>query len=285
MNARATGLLITFIGMLFVTPDSLFVRLIDAEPMVIAFWRGLTSGILIFAILLLAGGRLGRLSDLPKLGWAGVIYAMLLGSTTIGFVMAIGNTSVANAVFIFATLPLFSAAFSWLFLGERISRSLGVTMILALIGLAIIAYGSGKTEAAHWSGDLWAVFVSAAYGAALTAVRRVRDVPLVPVLPFAFIGCAACLALVTDPWPILAEAWPLILAHGTFIAIATCFLTLGPRYISAPEVGLLVLVESVLAPLLVWLVLSEAPGAWALFGGAIVIGGLVVYNAAMLRKG
>lgn len=285
MSPRAYGLLITLMGMLFVTPDSLFVRLIEAEPLVIAFWRGLGSGTLILVAVLLAGGRLGRIRDLRKTGGVGGLYILLIGSTTIGFVMAIQNTSVANAVFIFATLPLFSALFSWLFLGERIPMGLGATMLVALLGLGIIAYGSGETAHAHWTGDLWAVFVSAAYAAALTAVRKVRDVSMVPAIPFAYIGCALVLALFVDPFSALSEQWGLIAAHGAFIAVATCLLALGPRYISAPEVALLVLVESVLAPVLVWAFIGEEPGRWALLGGAIVIGALIVYNMWMLRRG
>ena len=39
MTERSKGLLITFLGVLFVVPDSLFVRLIDSDPMTTAFWR------------------------------------------------------------------------------------------------------------------------------------------------------------------------------------------------------------------------------------------------------
>ena len=60
-------------------------------------------------------------------------------------------------------------------------------------------------------------------------------------------------------------------------------LTLGPRYISSAEVGLLILLESVLAPILVWFWLGEDPGAMALIGGAVVVGALVISNLVALR--
>lgn len=60
--------------------------------------------------------------------------------------------------------------------------------------------------------------------------------------------------------------------------MATCLLTLGPRYISAAEVSLLILLESVLAPLLVWAAIGEDPGPWALVGGSVVIGALLLSN-------
>jgi drug/metabolite transporter (DMT)-like permease len=284
MTPRAKGLLITAIGMLFVTPDSLFVRLIDADPLAVAFWRGFTSGALLLLVVLITP-KLGRIKDLRTAGWPALGYALLIGSTTIGFIMAIKNTSVANTVFILATMPLFAALFSWLFLREPISRRIALTMVAAFAGIGIIALGSDVSGVAHWSGDLWAMFTAAAYAGALTLVRRAKHVSMVPAIPFAYIGVALLLLLVIDPLPALAAFWPLILLHGAFIAVATCLFAIGPRLVSAPEVALLVLLESVLAPILVWAVIGEAPGQMALLGGAVVIGALLVSNLAALRRG
>jgi drug/metabolite transporter (DMT)-like permease len=77
---------------------------------------------------------------------------------------------------------------------------------------------------------------------------------------------------------------PVVLAHGGFILISSVLLALGPRYITSAEVGLLVLLESVLAPLLAWVVIGEDPGRYALIGGGIVIGALVVSNVVVLRR-
>jgi drug/metabolite transporter (DMT)-like permease len=78
--------------------------------------------------------------------------------------------------------------------------------------------------------------------------------------------------------------WPLILAHGAFISVSTCLLTLGPRYLASAEVALLILLESVLAPLLVWAVVGEDPGSWGIIGGAVVIGALFASNLWALRN-
>ena len=68
------------------------------------------------------------------------------------------------------------------------------------------------------------------------------------------------------------------------IALGTCLLAIGPRFISAPEVALLILLESVLAPLLVWLIIGEDPGQWALFGGFIVLLALLISNFIAVRE-
>jgi len=281
MNNHLKGLIITTLGVLFIVPDSLFVRLIEAEPMVTAFWRGMTSGLIILAAVLLFQGLSG-FSAILRTGWAGVIYMVLIGLTTPGFVLAITNTSVANVVFIFATTPIFAAIFSRIFLGEPIHMRMVLTMIVVLFGLGIIAYGSGSTEIASWKGDLWALFVSMSYAGALTAVRKVKDTSMIPAIPIAYIGSVLAFGLFISPLPAFEAEWPLFLGHGAFIGVATCLLTLGPRFISSAEVSLLILLESVLAPILVWAVIGEDPGSWALVGGTVLIGALIVSNLSAL---
>lgn len=283
MNDHLKGLVLTTLGVLLVVPDSLFVRLIATDPMVTAFWRGLTSGTFVLIVLLAVQGLKGFRAVLGT-GWAGLSYTVLIGTTAPAFVLAVTNTSVANVVFIFASMPVFAALFSRVFLGEPIQLRMVLTMIAVIGGLGVIAYGSTESQIASWRGDIWAVYVSAAFAAALTAVRRVRDVSMIPAIPFAYIGAALVLGLFVTPGPAFSAQWPLFLGHGAFIGAASCLLALGPRYISAAEVALLVLLESVLAPILVWAVVGENPGRWALVGGGIVVGALVVSNLVALRN-
>ncbi len=283
MNDHLKGLIVTTLGVLFVVPDSLFVRLIVADPITTAFWRSIGAGTIILVGLLLVQGFSGFRAVLRS-GWPGWIYIFLIASTAPGFVLAITWTSVANVVFIFASMPVFASVLGWIFLSEPISRRMMLTMVFVLIGLGIITFGSGENDIASWKGDLCALFVSAAYAAALTAVRKVRDISMVPAIPIAYIGAGLMMLPFATPLAPLETQWHLVLGHGVFIAVAACFLTLGPRYISSAEVSLLILVESVLAPLLVWAVIGENPGPWALVGGGVVIGALIVSNLAVLMR-
>lgn len=283
MSTHLKGLIITTLGVLFVVPDALFVKLITADPMVIAFWRGVTVAIFVLAVVVIVSGPRSIGTVLSK-GWPVWLYMVLIASTAPAFVLAVTQTSVANTVFIFASMPVFAALFGWIMLAERIGRRMVLTMAGVFVGLGIIAYGSQHNEIASWTGDLWALYVSAAYALALTAIRKVRSVYMLPAIPIAFFGMAALLWPFINPLPAFIESWPLFLMHGGFIAVATSLMTLGPRYLSAAEVALLILLESVLAPLLVWAVLGEDPGPWALFGGAIVIGVLLVSNLTLLRR-
>ncbi|MDG2341377.1 MAG: DMT family transporter [Paracoccaceae bacterium] len=284
MSDHLKGLIITTLGVLLVVPDSLFVRLIVADPMVTAFWRGMSAGVLVLVFLLIFQGFSG-FRAVFRSGWPAVIYTVVIGTTTPAFVLAVANTSVANVVFIFASMPIFAAVFSRIFLREPIQLRMVLSMAAVIFGLGVIAYGSSETQIASWKGDIWAFYVSAAFAAALTAARKAKATSMIPTIPFAYIGAAIIIAVFNSPFEafeVLELQWPLILGHGTFIGAASCLLALGPRYISAAEVSLLVLLESVLAPILVWIVVGENPGRWAIVGGAIVIGALIASNAYSL---
>ena len=107
---------------------------------------------------------------------------------------------------------------------------------------------------------------------------------MIPAIPIGYIGVGLLLWPFISPMEPVETQWHLLAMHGGFIAIATCLLALGPRYISSAEVSLLILLESVLAPILVWAVVGEDPGRWAILGGAVVIGALVVSNLIVLMR-
>lgn len=283
MDNHLKGLLITALGVLFIVPDSLFIRLIDASAPTIAFWRGVTAGGFILIGVLATMGLRG-FADVAKTGWAGAIYVVLIGGTAPGFVLAITLTSVANVVFIIASMPVFAAIFSRIFLGEPISPRMIWTMAGVFVGLGVIAWGSGETHGASWQGDLVALVVSASFAAAMTAARKLRATSMIPAIPIAFIGASILIWPFADPVTAMPSQWPLILGHGAFITVSTCLLTLGPRYIASAEVALLILLESVLAPLLVWWAIGENPGPWAMAGGAMVIAVLFGSNLWALRN-
>lgn len=284
MNDHLKGLILTTTGVLLVVPDSLFVRLIGEAPLVTSFWRSLIAGVLVMVTLLAIEGTNG-FRKAAGAGFPALIYVVLLACTSPGFVLAVENTSVANVVFIFATIPVFAAIFSRIFLGEQISKRMIWTMLVVFLGLAVIGWGSRSNATAHWSGDLLALLVSASFAASLTAVRKVKEVSMVPAVAAAYLLAAIMLLPISDPLPVFTQKSSLFLAHGAFIAAATCLMTLGPRYLPSAEVSLLILLESALAPLLVWAVIGENPGRLALVGGTIVIGALVVSNVIVLRRG
>jgi len=283
MNDRSKGLLITLIGVVFVIPDSIMVRLISSDPMVTAFWRSLTAGIFV-AIFVLLTMRDKVMNTITQMGRAGWMYCVLIGTTSPAFVLAVLNTSVANVVLIFASMPIFSALLSFLILSERPSRQLLLTSSFVFVGLAIIGLGSSGGADANWIGDLWAVYIVIAFSLALTLLRRQKHISMLPAIPIGYIGAAFAMFWFIDPLETIATDGALYVMHGVLIAASTCGLTLGPRYISATEVSLLILLESVFAPVLAWLVLSEIPAHSTILGGVLILSALVVHNIILFRQ-
>ncbi len=283
MNDQFKGLTITTLGVLFVVPDALFIRLIDASSLTIAFWRSLLIGLVI-----LAGLAIVHRGELPArlagIGINGVVYALCAGMSSVLFVTAVKLTTVANAVFIIAAMPVFAAIFSRIALKETLSKRMLWTIALVMIGLAVIAVGSYGEGSGSMAGDLAALGVAALFAIALTTARRARAVTMIPAIPLAYLGCSVALLPFVEPLSIAPDDWILVALHGGFfMAISTCLLSLGPRYITSSEVALLILMESILAPLLVWFIIGEFPGNWTLIGGAIVLGVLFVSNLLALR--
>ena len=283
MGDYQKGIIITFFGVLFVTPDSLFVRLISSDALTIAFWRSFAAGLLILVALITFTGfkNIRSLFLMGKLGW---LYCFLIGSTSPAFVCAVKNTSVANVVFIFAAMPIFAALFSYFMLGETIPRRVKKTIISVSLGLIVIAYGSNENETSNWIGDLFALYVCVSYAVALTLIRKLKSISMLPAIPIAYLGSAIILFFFTDPFVGFEGNAYLYFLHGVFIAIGTCFLAIGPRYISSPEASLLILLEAILAPLLVWVILYEYPGIWSLVGGTIIVLTLSISNLYSFSK-
>ena len=283
MKDSAKGLIITTAGVLLVVPDALFVRLIDAGALTIAFWRLLLSGCFLgLGILMLQGTAPFR--AVLNTGRYGMIHMIGVGASGVLFIQAVALTSVANVVFIIASLPVFATIYSRVFLAEPIRARMLLTMAAVLVGLAVIAYGSGETENASLAGDALALAVSALFAAALTAARRVKHVSMVPSVAMGYVAAAVVLLPFAAPLSVPGDQVPLVLCHGAFILGSSILLAIGPRFITSAEVGVLVLLESALAPLLAWAVVGEDPGRYAIAGGAIVITALLVSNVVMLRN-
>ena len=283
MKDSAKGLIITTAGVLLVVPDALFVRLIDASALTIAFWRLLLAGgFLGLGILVLQG--MAPFGAVLKTGRYGLIHMFGVGASGVLFIQAVALTSVANVVFIIASLPVFATVYSRVFLAEPIRARMLLTMAAVLVGLAVIAYGSGETENASLAGDALALAVSALFAAALTAARRVKHVSMVPSVAMGYVAAAVVLLPFAAPLSVPGDQVPLVLCHGAFILGSSILLAIGPRFITSAEVGVLVLLESALAPLLAWAVVGEDPGRYAIAGGAIVITALLVSNVVMLRN-
>ena len=281
LSAHTKGVIITFLGGLALSFDIPVLRLAHGDVWSVLFMRSiLTVAVAIVAVLVL---RLvtGRIPSLVP-GWPGVAVACLYAASTIFFMLAVFNTTSANVAFILAFNPMFGALLSWIFLGEKPRRATFVAMAAMTIGVLIIV--SSGLESGHIWGDLSAAASAFAIAGALTFSRASRKdfgfTPIVAAILPAIIGglmVAEVGYAVNDPIWITFNG--LLLTPFAFWALA-----IGPKYLSAAETGMFYLLETVLAPVWVWLVFSEEPSAATLIGGAIILVALVWHSTHSMRR-
>ncbi|MGD1879612.1 MAG: DMT family transporter [Kiloniellaceae bacterium] len=271
---RRKGLILTSLGVLVLTPDSLLVRLIDAEPFTLLVWRGALQALGILVILALQH-RGSLIAPFRAVGRSGLLLALVFSGCTFFFIAALHLTAVADVLVIVAAAPLAAAVFSLIFLKESVDLRTWIAISLTLVGIVLLVsddLGSGSLL-----GDLAAMVCALCIGASFTITRHARAVSMVPAMVLAGLMTASValpLALLTESNPILLSGPPLgyALAMGLLVVpISFTMITVGPRHLPAAEVGLLMLLETVLGPIWVWLVIGEYPGDLALAGGLLVV--------------
>jgi len=280
-NPQAFGLIVTFLGVAFFFPDALVVRLIAADTMTIAVWRGLAAAISTLAFVALfnrsAWAGFSALLTLPALAMIA-----LQGFGSIFFLASLQYTSVANCLLILATAPFLAAIFSRVFLHETIDAATGFAIAAVFAGVLVIASGSlgGGTL---W-GDALSFLNALTIAGYYVVLRKARSENLIIPIALGYL-CTSLIALPIAPMAELGTGrWGLIaLSGGVILAGGVGLLQLGPRYLPAPEVSMISMLEIVVGPLLVWWVLGENPGQATLTGGVIILLAILTHAFWQLR--
>jgi len=280
----AKGVMITFLGVLVISPDTLLLRLIEGDTWMLLFWRGALSGIAIMVWFVVVNGTKAR-RMIADTGWGGAMIGAVFSLGSICFVYSATHTLVANTLFITSTSPVFAALIAWLVLGERVGLRTWVTILVTLTGIGVIAAGSfGADSKGGLDGDLAALGAALALAVTFSIARARRGVSMVPAMALAAFLTAAVAAVLSGSLavPQSSVIWVALLGLGV-VPLGVALLATGPRYIPAADVSLILLLEAVFGPVLVWLVLGELPGAATWIGGAIVLGALAISNMVALR--
>lgn len=284
MSKHLKGILITVLGVVILSPDSVLIRLADSDSWALLFWRGLSYAIGVVIIVWVMHGS-QTLKICRKTGKGGLLIGLLSGICAGTFLFAIEYTSIANTLIIISTSPVMIAIVAWIMLKEKVGLITLISMAIVFIGIYIVM--SENFGGSSLKGDIYALLTSIIMGVTFTLIRKYKEVDMVPTN---IVGglVAACFAFVfADSLALTTNAMIYIVASGVIMSISFTMIVVALSYIPAAEAGMIMPLETVLGILIAWIVLSEVPSSNALVGGTIVILTLFVhawYSTSLARK-
>ena len=282
LSDQQKGSLLAFVAVMFITPDSLFIRLSNIDTWGLLFYRGAIP-FLVILICLVFFYKSKILKVTLAMGLAGIFYSISFSLTNITFIISIQNTNVANTLVMIATAPMLSAIIGSLFLKEVPDKQTWVAIIITFFSAIYIFYDSLKLG--NFLGDFFGIIT--AFGLAIGAniVRFAKNKDLVPaaVIGKLFVAIFA-MFFVNDLKLIDNDIIIIPLMCILCVGIPFALVTIAPRYITAAEVNLFFLLETILGPIWVWLVIKEQPSLETIYGGMIIITTIAAHSIAKLKK-
>ena len=282
LTDQQKGSLLAFVAVMFITPDSLFIRLSNIDTWGLLFYRG-SIPFLVILICLVFFYKSKILKVTLAMGLAGIFYSISFSLTNITFIISIQNTNVANTLVMIATAPMLSAIIGSLFLKEVPDKKTWVAIIITFFSAIYIFYDSLKLG--NFLGDFFGIIT--AFGLAIGAniVRFAKNKDLVPaaVIGKLFVAIFA-MFFVNDLKLIDNDIIIIPLMCILCVGIPFALVTIAPRYITAAEVNLFFLLETILGPIWVWLVIKEQPSLETIYGGMIIIITIAAHSIAKLKK-
>tara|TARA_B100000700_G_C14965090_1_gene818470 strand:+ start:644 stop:1522 length:879 start_codon:yes stop_codon:yes gene_type:complete len=285
LSDKQKGILLSLIGVLIITPDSLFIRLINIPSWELLFYRGLIPFFCVFIFLLLYYKK-NFLHSLILTGLPGLLYAVLIALGNTAFVISIQNTNVANTLIMIALTPFASAIISSIFIKEHPSKRMWLTIIACFVTILFIFYESYQGN--HLFGDFFGLLTAIFIGGSAVVIRFSKLVDLLPalliaklftiIIPFAFLNSF------NDLFFIDSNQLFFIIVMGLFLVIPLACITIAPRFIPAYEVEIFFILETILGPIWVWLVIHEQPSSKTIIGGTVIILIIITHTIFELRE-
>lgn len=264
------GLAMTVFGVLVLTPDTLLLRLVETDHWTIMLWRSLIGGTVLLAVATLME-RKNPVRVVRGLGRNGFLCVLLFGGSNISFILSITHTAAANTLVIIAAMPFIAAVLTVILTRRFPPLRIWAAIALAMLGIIIVFWG--RFGGGDLFGDVMALFCALFMAAVLVALSADKSVNSLTAVGFgSFVAAGFAAVMGADPGSVSArDVFYLLINGGIVVPVAFGFITYGPKLISAAEVSLIMLLETVLGPLWVWLGIGEEPPATTFVGGSLVI--------------
>ena len=282
LSDQQKGSFLAFVAVMFITPDSLFIRLSNMDTWGLVFYRGMIPFFtVLIGMLIVYKSKFFKM--LFNSGYHGLIFITTFSITNITFVVSIQNTNVANTLVMIAMAPMLSAILGAIFLKEIPDRKTWIAIAVTFLAAVYIFYDS--LQLGNVYGDILGFITG--LGLAINAVT-IRSAKKKNLLPAAVVGklCVAIFAMFFIETYALVDRDLFIVPLMSIMCVAIPFVlvTIAPRFIPAEEVNLFFLLETIIGPFWVWMVIKEQPSIETIQGGMIIILTIAVHSFLKLRK-
>jgi drug/metabolite transporter (DMT)-like permease len=282
LSDQQKGSLLAFIAVMFITPDSLFIRLSNVDTWGLVFYRGFIPFITVFLGMLLIY-KLNFFKMLFLSGYHGLLYIGTFSLTNITFVVSIQNTDVANTLVMIAMAPMLSAILGGIFLKELPDKKTWVAIFITFLAAVYIFYDSLKVG--NFFGDILGLITALGLAIGAVTIRSAKNKNLIPA---AVVGklFVAMFALFFIESFTLADNDLIIVPLMCIMCVAIPFVlvTIAPRFIPAAEVNLFFLLETIIGPIWVWLIIKEQPSLETIQGGTLIILTIAIHSFFKLKN-
>ena len=282
LTDQQKGSLLAFIAVIFITPDSLFIRLSNVDTWGLVFYRGIIPFFTVFLGMLIIY-KLNFFKILLSSGFHGLIYVGTFSITNITFVVSIQNTNVANTLVMIATAPMLSAILGAIFLKEPPDKKTWISIIITFI--AIIYIFSDSLKLGNFYGDVLGFITAIGLAVGAVTIRSAKSKNLVPAAVVGKLFVATFALFFIESFALIdRDLFIVPLMCILCVAIPFVLVTIAPRFIPAAEVNLFFLLETIIGPIWVWVIINEQPSIETLQGGAIIVITLAIHSFLKLRK-
>jgi drug/metabolite transporter (DMT)-like permease len=282
LNNQQKGSLLAFIAVFLITPDSLFIRLSNIDTWGLVFYRGAIPFVTVLLGMLLIY-RMTFFKLLFSMGYPGVIYIGTFSITNITFVISIQNTNVANTLVMIAMAPMISAVLGALLLKENPDKKTWITIFVTFLAALYIFYDS--IQLGNFFGDILGFITATGLAIGAVVVRSAKDRNLVPSAVIGKLVVAVFAVFFVENFELVeTDIFIVPLMCVMCVAIPFVLVTIAPRFITAAEVNLFFLLETIFGPIWVWLVIKEQPSLETIQGGIVIIVAIAIHSYMSLKK-
>jgi len=283
-NEKIAIPVVLFAGLLW-SFGPLVVRYMNAPNLVpwqYLFTRGVTIFCILNIYLFFEEGK-NFYKNYLNVGFSGIIGGVGLGIAIITFIWSIINTSAAITLLCLAAMPFITALLGFLFLRETISINVWISIIIATIGITIMAVG--KTNEGSFLGLVFGLISATGFSVFSVSLRWRKETPKFTTVALAGLFCTvvSTIVIMSNDSSFLSSSYNqgLFAIHGTLVCLGLILYSIGSKVIPAAELTLLSLTEIIGGIFLVWLPIlqiNEVPTNDTIIGGFLIFMSIIYYS-------